>query len=291
MHLLKYNNNNNRPIDIPADFAGRGHFIPDNLGDRWGPFTMTNQGLQINLPIIELPSSGLFKDRKLVGAILPCRPRKAKELQNLQDLRDLEELQRQELKEQQQLLVIPLISEEGSQNRYNRVAGLGRSCFVQAEAAYLRRQTIYIKQPTDSLPWEAESSRISKKCDGFLIQRRDPIIVGYKCRSIPNGLFDDTTYIVRRPLGDRPSWEVKLSFKKESKGLGGILTAFDVVLGHSERKGQYCRIDTLFNTPRVFADSDTTSDSGGGVKVSLVGEPLKLASGDHFTIVDIESQV
>jgi hypothetical protein len=62
----------------PADFASCGHFIPDELGDRWGPFTMTNQGLQIELPLIAFPN--ISTNRKVVGAILACRPRKAKEL-------------------------------------------------------------------------------------------------------------------------------------------------------------------------------------------------------------------
>jgi hypothetical protein len=63
-----------------------------------------------------------------------------------------------------------------------------------------------------------------------------------------------------------------------------------VVLGYSEKKGKYCRIDTLLNIPGVFSDSDRTSDSGDGVKVFLVEKPLKLTSGDHFTIVDIEME-
>jgi hypothetical protein len=47
-------------------------------------------------------------------------------------LRRGEELQWQELEELQQLLVMPLVSEEGSPNQYVRLASFERSCFVRA---------------------------------------------------------------------------------------------------------------------------------------------------------------
>ena len=175
---------------------------------------MTNQGLQIELPVIELPFFNTLSEQKVVGAILACRPRKAKESQNLQKLRKLEDLQRQELEELQQLLVIPLICEDESRNQYVRIACFGPACSVRAEASCLARQTIYIKQFADSLPENAESSGPDEKCDGFLIRRRDPTIVGYRCKSIPDGYFDKVTYAVRRPLGDQESWEVKLNFEE-----------------------------------------------------------------------------
>ena len=272
----------------PADFAGCGHFIPDELEDGWGPFTMTNQGLQIELPLIPFP--GISTNQKVVGAILGCRPRKAKELQNLQGLQVLEKLQWQELEELQQLLVIPLVS-EGSPNQYVRLSSFGRPCFVRAHASCLPRQTIYIKQFGPSLPGKAESSGATARCDGFLLRKQDPFVAGYRCKSIPEGSFDDITHAIRRPSTGQPSWEVKLNFKRKSKGLEGLIpNAFDVILGYSEEKGKYCRIGTLLNIPGVFPDSDRTYDSGGGVRVFLIEKPLKLASGDCFTIVDIEME-
>jgi hypothetical protein len=243
----------------PADFASCGHFIPDDLGDGWGPFTMTNQGLQIELPLIPFP--GISTDRRVVGAILACRPRKAKELQNLQGLRgeeptwqDLERLQWQELEELQQLLVIPLVNEEGSPNQYVRLASFGCSCFVRAHASCLPRQTIYIKQFGPSLPGKVESPGAKARCDGFLLRKQDPFIAGYRCKSVPEGSFDDITHAIRRPSTDQPSWEVRLNFKRKFKSSEGLIpTAFDVILGYSEKKGKYCRFGTLLNIPRSIS--------------------------------------
>jgi hypothetical protein len=261
---------------------------------------MTNRGLQIELPImalelelseVNIPIDIDWRDWKLVGAILACRPRRVRKPQTVQEVLDVDDLRQQELEELQQLLVIPLICIDPSRSQYIRFAQLGQSCFVRAEASCLQRQTIYIKELTNWMSAKAESSLGTyDKFDGFLIRRRDPIVFKYQCKSTPAGYFDDVTQVVRRPAhGDR-SWEVKLHFTKKSKGLEGLIpTAFNVILGYSERKGgQYCRIDTVLSLNITDVSTDKTSDTGGGVKVSLIDQPLRLASGDHFTVVDIE---
>jgi hypothetical protein len=155
----------------------------------------------------------------------------------------------------------------------------------------LPRQTIYIQQFVPSLPGKAESSEAKAGRDGFLLRKQDPFIARYKSKSIPEGSFDEITHAVRRPSTEQASWEVKLHFKKEFGGLERLIpTSFNVILGYSKKKGKYCRIDTLLGIPEVFSDSDRSSDSGGGVKVFLIEKPLKPASGDCFTVVDIEME-